>query len=343
MRSVIFRIVVLVLLLLILALLVPSSTPVAVGESSPVGPFSLTAYGVCVAAGALVGALFVVWLGLRRKLCLGELLDGLLCGALGAVLGARILYCAAMIEPISVDFGLAFIPRLWEGGYTLFGGVLGGLAGAVLYVRFTKKPLKEILDVLAPGAALFLAIVRLGEGFTTQGLGFYVDNAAFQWFPAAVRDAYGYWAAPVFVYEAFAALLIAVLCAAALLRGRPGTSTVLFLALLSLSQILLDSWRHDEYIRFGFVHFNQLAGVAVLAVLLAVSVARRVKKSGWNAWTAARPVLFLALLGVLIWVEFALDKSNIDNIILYIIMAAALIAMGMTVLYGGGRRAELPN
>ena len=37
-----------------------------------------------------------------------------------------------------------------------------------------------------------------------RGLGFFIDDASLQWFPVAVRDTYGYWAAPVFFYEALA-------------------------------------------------------------------------------------------------------------------------------------------
>lgn len=337
MRRSVFRVAVLALFLLVLAFAVPTSTPVSVGEGIPVGLFRLTAYGLCVAVGALLAALLTAWLGRRRRQ-LRALLGGMLWSALGALLGARILYCATMIESIAVDFGYGFILRFWEGGYTLYGGVLGGLAGAALYARIFKQPLKPLLDILAPGAALFVAAARLGETFTAQGLGFFIDDAALQWFPLAVRDAYGYWAAPVYVYEAAAALIIGVICAAALPRKRAGTSATLFLALLSLTQILLDSWRQDEYIRFGFVHWNQLAAVATLAVLLTLSVWRRVKNAGWDAWQVMRGIAFAILTGVLIWVEFALDKSNIDNLILYIIMAAALAAMGYAVLSGGQRR-----
>ena len=335
MRSTGFRVVILALILLSLLLLVPSSTPVAMGDSIVVGPFRLTAYGLCVAAGALLGMFSILWLGRRKKLHLHRMLHGIGWSAVGALLGARILYCAAMIESITVDFGYSFIIRFWEGGYTLFGGVLGGLAGAALYARISKQPLKPLLDCIAPGAALFLASARLGEAFTTQGLGFFIDDASLQWFPVAVRDTYGYWAAPVFFYEALAALVIGVVCVFALLRGGPGKSAVLFLALLSLSQILLDSWRQDEYIRFGFVHLNQIAGVVVLAGVFALSLANRVKENGWNVWQTARFTAFVILVGVLIWVEFALDKSNIENSILYIVMTAALIAMGVAVLYEG--------
>jgi prolipoprotein diacylglyceryltransferase len=337
MRTGVFRVVLLALLLLALMLLVPSATPVDIGGGIAIGPFRLTGYGVFVAVGALAASVFTLWLGLRRKFDLRTALGGILCAVLGTLIGARIVYSAAMIESIAVDFGLAFIPQLWKGGYTLYGGVLGGMTGAALYARVGKQKFAPLLDLLAPGAALFLAVARLAEIFTAQGLGYYVFNEAFQWFPFAVPDSYGYWYAPVFFYEALAALLIAFFCARALPGAKPGRPTLLFLALLSLSQILLDSWRHDEYIRFGFVHFNQLAAVATLGILLIVSVCRRVRQAGWNAWQIVRSTLFVLLVGVLIWVEFALDKSNIDNIILYLVMAAALTAMGFTVLYDGRR------
>ena len=68
MRSTGFRVVILALILLSLLLLVPSSTPVAMGDSIMVGPFRLTAYGLCVAAGALLGLLSILRLGRRKKL-----------------------------------------------------------------------------------------------------------------------------------------------------------------------------------------------------------------------------------------------------------------------------------
>jgi phosphatidylglycerol:prolipoprotein diacylglycerol transferase len=299
------------------------------------GPFLITAYSLCVSIGSLLAVLAVLWLGVRRRLALKTLLNMIICAVVGALLGARILYCAAMFDTISVDFGLDFIPRFWEGGYTLFGGVLGGLAAVCLYARVSKISVAALLDVAASGAALFLAVARLAEYFTTQGLGQYIEAETWQRFPFAVPDSYGYWAMPVFLYEAFAALVIMFVCAATLRRARPGRAAVLFLALLSLTQILLDSWRMDEFIRFGFVHLNQVAGAALLAVLLIRGVALAVKQHGRSAWQSVRCVLFALCLGTLIWVEFALDKSSIDNVILYGIMTLALIAMGAAVLYDG--------
>ncbi len=301
------------------------------------GPFLITAYGLCVALGAVLAVLVTVFLGSRRHIRANASLDAAICATIGAVLGARILYCLTMYEAISMDFGLGFIPRLWEGGYTLFGGVLGGLLGVALYARAVKKPLAPLLDILAPGAAVFMMIVRLAEAFTTQGLGLYIEAEALQRFPFAVQDVYGYWAMPVFLYEAFSALLIALICALLLTRAKPGTTATTFVTLLCLTQILLDSWRQDEYIRFGFVHLNQVAAVIVLLLLLLRSVVCRVRAGGSRTWQALRCVLYAAMAGVLIWVEFALDKSSIDSWTLYVVMTGALIVMGVALLHNGKR------
>ena len=117
------------------------------------GPFLITAYSLCVSIGSLLAGLAVLWLGVRRRLALKTLLNMIICAVVGALLGARILYCAAMFDTISVDFGLDFIPRFWEGGYTLFGGVLGGLAAVCLYARVSKISAAALLDVAASGAA----------------------------------------------------------------------------------------------------------------------------------------------------------------------------------------------
>ena len=109
----------------------------------------------------------------------------------------------------------------------------------------------------------------------------------------------------------------------------------MFLALISLCQILLESLRADEFIRFGFVKFNMLAAAVVLGCVIGLSVWRQVKRGGWKPWQIIRLILFVATIGVVILIEFALDKSPIDNRLLYAVMALMLTLMGVSVLREG--------
>lgn len=300
------------------------------------GDMTLTAWSLCLALGAGAAVLLTVLLG-RRQPGVDATLSLCLSAMAGAVIGGRLLYCLTMLESILVDFGAAFIPQLWAGGFTLFGAVLGGAAGAWLYARGTKRSPRTMADLLAPGAALVLMTGRLAEYFTGQGLGDYLMDEALYVFPAAVQSVYGDWQLPVFLYEAAAAL--AMLIAVLLVRRRGGRAGEVFLILLCLSQVLLESLREDEFIRFGFVRFNQLAAALLLAGVLAARILRMVRAGGWNAWQIVRMAIFGAGVGMIIALEFALDKSELDNILLYGVMAATLLAMG-TALLVDGRKAE---
>lgn len=298
-----------------------------------VGSLPVTAFALCMALGALLGCALTVWLG-RKSLPMDARLSLCLAVIPCAAIGARVMYCVMNIQYILIDLGgPAFLYQPWEGGYTLWGGVLGGMLGAWLYARATRRSVRQTLDLCAPGAALALMFIRLGEVFTSQGLGKLIETEAFQRFPFAVQDSWGDWLMPVFFYEAVAALVM-LLVSLRLLK-KNGRAAETFLCLLGVTQILLESWRMDEYIRFGFVRVNQLASAVFLAAVLAVRVVRVVRAGSPKLWTAARIVLFLLGVGVIIAIEFALDKSPIDNRLLYVVMALTLAVMGTAVLEQG--------
>lgn len=296
------------------------------------GPFTLTAYGLCVAVGALLAIVMTVLMG-RGRLGIDGCLSMSLAAGVGAILGARMVYCLTMLDFILYDMGGAeFIPQLWQGGYSLYGAVLGGMLGVWLYARATRRKTAQLLDLAAPGAALAIAVIRSAEYFTGQGLGHYIDAEEMMRFPFAVESLYGDWQMPVFFYEAVAAVIILAVVLAMRRHGCEGCMAETFIILLGLTQIILESWREDEFIRFGFVRFNQLAAAITLGVVLALRILRQVKENGLHAWQIIRGVLFLAGIGIIIALEFALDKSSIDNTILYGMMAAALIVMGISLL-----------
>lgn len=308
------------------------------------GPVTITAYALCLLAGVMLAV--AVTLSLTRRMSLSAAISPASCLSMamaaiaGAILGGRLFYCLTMLEFILVDLGgSGFLPQLWQGGYNLYGAVLGGMAGIALYGRGAHRPLPALMDLACPGAALVIAAGRMGEKFTSQGLGHYVETEALHFFPCAVPNVFGDWQLPVFAYEAFAALVIFVVCLLMAGKTRPGRVTEVFVTLLGVSQIILESLREDEFIRFGFVRFNMLAAAVTLGVVLGISLVRRVRAEGWTAWQIIRIVLFVLGIGLVILIEFALDKSPIDNRLLYAVMALTLAVMGTAILREGGKAA----
>lgn len=297
------------------------------------GPFTLTAYGLCLAVGAALGVIMTLARGHKR---LGTDVSLSLCliVVFSAWAGARIVYVLTQLETILVDaeyYGVPFILKPWEGGYTLYGGVLGAALGIWLYGRKTHRASGALADAVAPGAALALCCARLGEYFTSQGLGHYVDEESLQRFPLAVQNLYGDWQQPVFLFETLAALVICLVLLGSRKADRPGTLGERFLVLLGATQIFLESHREDECIRFGFVRFTQLAAIVVIAVVFAYRLALRVRARGWDFSMAARMLVFVLMIALCVGIEFALDKSSINNHLLYGVMAAGLAALSAAV------------
>lgn len=295
-----------------------------------VGSLPVTAYALCLAAGMLAAALLTAALGRRNPGAAPALSMALVVTALAA-LGARLMYCVTNLSYILVDLGGPdFLWQPWQGGYTLYGAILGGMAGILLYAKVTGRKAAPLMNLAAPGAALMLTAARLAEFFTGQGLGKLIEDESLHFFPIAVESVWEDWAMPVFFYEAVAALVI--LFVTLRLQQNGGHAAETFIILLGVTQVLLESWRMDEFIRFGFVRFNQVASAVMMAGVLAIRVVRAVRARGWKPWTILRMVLFLACIGVVILIEFALDKSAIDNRLLYVVMALTLVMMGASLL-----------
>ena len=313
------------------------------------GPFTITAYGLCVLLAVLAGTAVTV-LRARKTAGADKALTACLIVIPCALLGARLLYCLATWGNFVNDYeeqgGVLYMLQLWEGGYTLYGGILGGLLALALYARGAGLRTAELADAFAPGAALALVFLRGGEYFTMQGTGLDMENESLWFFPLAAESQYG-WRLPVFFYEALAALiiLIVLLC---LKERRNGFHARMFLGLLAVTQILLENLRQDEFIMIpivrAYMRLNMLMGAFVCAALLVMSLVRIARRQGGlGRREILRIIVTAAAVGIVIGLEFAFDKSEISVEILYLIMACALAGLGWAALADDGKAYPIPN
>jgi phosphatidylglycerol:prolipoprotein diacylglycerol transferase len=138
----------------------PNIDPVAVA----VGPLKVHWYGLTY----LAGIAFAWWLAARRArkdwspLTRGQVDDLIFYGALGVVLGGRIGYTLFYGgERLLQD--PAWLLRVWEGGMSFHGGMLGVIIATFLYARKQRIAFGPLLDFVAPLAPLGLALGRLGN------------------------------------------------------------------------------------------------------------------------------------------------------------------------------------
>ena len=266
-----------------------------------VGNLYITPYSLMILAGVLVGIL-LVW----RKPAISPLLPAVILGALLFGHLFWVLFCPYDFE--AAEGKLYMILRPWEGGYTLYGALLGGALGALIAGKVAGVKWIDALDALAPGACAVICFARIGELFTGEGIGRFAEVEWTQFFPLAVcTDAdFGEWKYVVWFWEALAALILLLFLLKRERRAPRGHQTVLFLTVLGTTQILFEQMRRDNYLRLiVFVPVNQLAALATLIALLVVLLVRRKPGRAKTVWSIAAFVF--AALAVMA-AEFLFDK-----------------------------------
>jgi phosphatidylglycerol:prolipoprotein diacylglycerol transferase len=138
----------------------PDIDPIAFGF----GPLQVRWYGLMYLGGFLLG-----WLGARARAkrpdspVSAALVDDLVFYvALGVILGGRVGYMlfynfgSLMENPLNLF-------KVWEGGMSFHGGLLGVIIAMVLFARRVRQPYLAVSDFLAPWVAPGLGLGRVGN------------------------------------------------------------------------------------------------------------------------------------------------------------------------------------
>ncbi len=217
-------------------------------EILQLGPIHLRSYGVMMAVAFLVGT----WLSLveARRLRLDEdkLVNMILVTLVASILGARLLYVVEHLQEFRREWGSAL--ALWQGGLTLYGGVVAGTFAGLVAARRFGLPVWVAADALTPAFALGTMFGRVGCFLNGCCYG---HPTTLPWgvtFPADSFAGLEYGSVPVHpsqLYNAGAGLLLFALAWA--LRKRvsvPGTLFWGFVIAFALLRIPLDLTRSYE-------------------------------------------------------------------------------------------------
>ncbi len=124
-----------------------------------VGPFSVRAYGVMLAISFVLGAWWAARAGARRGIDPDRILSLVGWILVASIAGARLHFVLAHPGPFArpLDFF-----RIWEGGLTLYGGLIAAVAVSFFYIRRHAMPFLKIADATAPAIAMGEAVTRIG-------------------------------------------------------------------------------------------------------------------------------------------------------------------------------------
>ncbi len=125
-----------------------------------IGGLKLYTYGLFVALGFITAIWFTKrnakFYGVPDQVVSDLFFTTLIC----ALAGARILY--VLIHLNAYRDNLLDIFKLWNGGLVFFGGFIGAVLGAIIFLRIKNVEIWKTADVLSPGLALGHCVGRFG-------------------------------------------------------------------------------------------------------------------------------------------------------------------------------------
>ncbi|WP_226668203.1 prolipoprotein diacylglyceryl transferase [Microbulbifer aggregans] len=138
----------------------PEIDPVAVA----IGPLKVHWYGLMYLAGFAAAW----WLAMRRAskpwspVIKSEVEDLILFCAIGVVVGGRLGYMFFYNFPELVAHPLSLF-KVWEGGMSFHGGLVGVMLAATLYARKIGTTFPDLIDFVAPLVPIGLGLGRIGN------------------------------------------------------------------------------------------------------------------------------------------------------------------------------------
>ena len=122
-------------------------------------------YGVIIAFGFILAVLFGGRMAYKWKMSIDKMLDVLIWGTMGGIIGARLYYVIFQWDNYKGD--LLSIFKIWEGGLAIYGGIIGGLLAAYFVCKKVDLPFLKLLDLAGMSLLIGQGIGRWGN-FTNQ-------------------------------------------------------------------------------------------------------------------------------------------------------------------------------
>jgi len=312
-----------------------------------INSFSVHWNGVIIALAMLACVLLSLFLRSMQRRSINNLLITAIVSIVCAFIGSRIYFYWNASEYFS-GFGEIF--SFTNGGYAMYGALMGAVVGTAACSYFLKESLGELLDVIAPGIALGIGIGRWAALFSGENLGPAVDSL--QQFPFAVySEAESAWMSAFFFYQSLIALVICgITCYLFFakyvrknLKCKTGDIFLMFALLYTLPQGVFELFRIDP-LYFHPIFIKKLKTVPISlawsaifsAAVLSIFILRRVFRNGVSlstAWpVAACAAGYIGYFNITMRIEMPDNIANalvVIGCILLIVTGVALFVLSI--------------
>ncbi len=244
-----------------------ASLPSPSSGTVKIGPLNIHAYGLMIA----IGVVAAVWLMGRRfeEKGIGTRDDAngmAVWAVLAGVIGSRLYHVAT--DWSKFEDNLGDIPKIWQGGLGIPGGLAAGIPVGLYYLKRKGIPVGLAANCGAPAIALAQAIGRWGNYFnqelfgrpTTLPWGLEIDaDRAPEYPPGTLFH-------PTFLYESLSNFALAgiLLLIDRRFRVRPGHLMAMYLMGYGVIRFFVEGLRIDKATEVGGLRWNQWVALAMV-------------------------------------------------------------------------------
>jgi phosphatidylglycerol:prolipoprotein diacylglycerol transferase len=148
-----------------------------------IGNMAIYWYGIIIAAGLIAGVLIGIYEAKRKGYRSEMVLDFILIAIPICIICARLYYVIFEWDMFSPN--LLNIFNIRSGGLAIYGAVIGGVIAALIFYRWRRVSIGELLDITAPGLIIGQAIGAGATLLIRSAFGRLITDPKLYWFPYA--------------------------------------------------------------------------------------------------------------------------------------------------------------
>ncbi len=234
-----------------------------------IGPLTVHGYGLMIAIGIVAAVIIGTIRAKRRNLKKEMILDIALIAVIAGLMGAKILY-------IITDWS-NFIKDPLEGlteGFVVYGGIITGVLGIILYCRHKKVAFSDYFDIVMPSVAIAQGFGRIGCFLAGCCYGIEYSGPLCLRFPADSLAPSGVDLFPSQLVMAVGDFLIGIILILISTKMKySGFTGALYLVLYPVGRFLIEFLRSDDRGWIGpfstsqFISIIMIAAAAVLFLI----------------------------------------------------------------------------